>query len=47
MSGIGAFFGWLNDALLKMTWLNDLIGALVENVFGLPVDGRVGGRGCR
>lgn len=43
MSGIGAFFGWLNDALLKMTWLNDLVGALVENVFGLPLSGRVGG----
>lgn len=42
MSGIGTFFGWLNDALLKMTWLNDLVGALVENVFGLPIDGRVG-----
>lgn len=43
MSGIGAFFGWLNDTLLKMTWLSDLVGALVENVFGLPIDGRVGG----
>jgi len=43
MSGIGAFFGWLNDTLLKMTWLNDLVGALVENVFGLPTDGRIGG----
>ena len=43
MSGIGAFFGWLNDALLKMTWLNDLVGALVENVFGLPLSGRAGG----
>lgn len=43
MSGIGAFFGWLNDTLLKMTWLNDLVGALVENVFGLPIDDRVGG----
>lgn len=43
MTGIGAFFGWLNDTLLKMTWLSDLVGALVENVFGLPVDGRVGG----
>lgn len=42
MSGIGAFFGWLNDALLKMTWLNDLVGKLVENVFGLPLSGRAG-----
>ncbi|MDZ4179744.1 MAG: permease [Coriobacteriia bacterium] len=42
MSGIGAFFGWLNDALLKMVWLNDLVGVLVEDVFGLPLDGRAG-----
>jgi hypothetical protein len=42
MSGIGAFFGWLNDALLKMTWLNDLVGLLVEDVFGLPLGGRAG-----
>lgn len=42
MSGVGAFFGWLNDALLKMTWLNDLVGSLVEKVFGLPIDGRAG-----
>jgi len=42
MSGITSFFGWLNDALLKMTWLNELVGALVENVFGLSLDGRPG-----
>lgn len=42
MSGVVAFFGWLNDALLKMTWLNDLVGQLVEKVFGLPLDGRAG-----
>ena len=42
MGGIGAFFGLLNDALLKMVWLNDLMGRLVENVFGLPLDGRAG-----
>ncbi len=42
MSGVGAFFGWLNDALLKMVWLNDLVGLLVKDVFGLPLDGRAG-----
>jgi hypothetical protein len=42
MSGVGAFFGWLNDALLKMTWLNNLVGALVKNVLGLPLDGKAG-----
>ncbi len=42
MSDIGAFFGWLNDALLKMVWLNDLVGLFVKDVFGLPLDGRAG-----
>jgi len=42
MGVIGSAFGWLNDALLKMTWLNDLVGRLVSDVFGLPVSGRVG-----
>ncbi len=35
-------FAWLNDALLKMTWLNELVGWLVERVFGLPLEGRAG-----
>lgn len=42
MSTIGAIFGWMNDQLLKMTWLNDLVGVLVEDVFGLPLSGRLG-----
>lgn len=42
MSVFAAIFGWLNDNLLKMTWLNDLIGALVRDVFSLPLDGRLG-----
>jgi hypothetical protein len=25
-------FEWFNDQLLKMKWLNDLVGLLVENV---------------
>ena len=36
-------FSWLNNNLLKMTWLSDLIKKLVENVFGLSLDERVGG----
>lgn len=36
-------FQWLNNQLLKMDWLNDLIEALVENVFGLSVEDRLGG----
>ncbi len=36
-------FQWLNDQLLKMQWLSDLFRALVQDVFGLPVDERIGG----
>ncbi|HBP38264.1 MAG TPA: hypothetical protein DD640_05905 [Clostridiales bacterium] len=43
MEGISLFFSWLNDQLLKMTWLSDLIRLLVEKVFGLPADERIGG----
>lgn len=35
-------FGWLNDQLLRMTWLNDLVGAGVAAV-GLDPTSRVGG----
>lgn len=34
---------WLNDQLLKMTWLSDLIKLLVQNVFGLDITQRLGG----
>ncbi|MCK9251925.1 MAG: permease [Clostridiales bacterium] len=43
MSLLSAVFGWLNDQLLKMTWLHDLVRLLVEKVFGLPLSGRIGG----
>jgi len=36
-------FQWLNNQLLKMEWLSNLIKLLVENVFGLNVQDRVGG----
>lgn len=36
-------FEWLNNQLLKMEWLSNLIKLLVENVFGLRVDGWLGG----
>jgi len=39
---VGAVLGWMNDQLLKMVWLNELVGRLVEDVFGLPLDGRLG-----
>lgn len=36
-------FEWLNNQLLKMQWLHHLIQLLVENVFGLSIDERLGG----
>jgi hypothetical protein len=36
-------FSWLNAQLLKMEWLSNLIKLLVENVFGLSIDSRLGG----
>lgn len=36
-------FEWLNNQLLKMEWLSNLIKLLVENVFGLSVQDRLGG----
>lgn len=34
---------WINEALLKMTWLSDAVRLLVEQGLGLPTDQRVGG----
>ena len=42
MEFISSLFGWLNDQLLKMTWLSRLVEELVEKVFGLPVSDLVG-----
>jgi hypothetical protein len=42
VNSVGSVFGWLTDALLKMTWLNDLVGRFVEGVLGLPLGGRAG-----
>jgi len=36
-------FEWLNNQLLRMEWLSNLIKLLVENVFGLSVQDRLGG----
>jgi uncharacterized membrane protein YraQ (UPF0718 family) len=43
MNVITQIFSWLNDALLKMTWLYDLVQGLVENVFRLSIKERLGG----
>lgn len=36
-------FEWLNNQLLKMEWLSDLTGLLVENLFRLDLGSRLGG----
>lgn len=43
MELLTGFFGWLNAALLKMTWLSELIRMLVEKMFGLSIQTRLGG----
>ena len=32
---LGKIFTWLNDILLKMTWLEDLVNSLLSNVFNM------------
>ena len=36
-------FDWLNSQLLKMEWLSNLVKLLVERVFGLNIQDRLGG----
>jgi len=36
-------FSFLNDQLLKMTWLSELVRLLVEKIFGLSTKERLGG----
>lgn len=43
MNIITTVFSFLNDQLLKMTWLHKTIESLVENVFNLSIEGRLGG----
>ncbi|MBS4534097.1 permease [Clostridium sp. D2Q-14] len=43
MNIISSVFSTLNDQLLKMTWLHKLIKFLVEKVFGLSIEERLGG----
>lgn len=42
MSFVGDVFGWLNSVLLKMEWLNELVGRFVEGALGLPLEERLG-----
>ena len=43
MNVISTIFSWLNAQLLKMQWLWDLVESLVEKVFGLSMESRIGG----
>lgn len=43
MNIVTQIFGFLNDQLLKMTWLSELVRLFVEKVFGLSVKERLGG----
>lgn len=43
MNVISTIFSWLNAQLLKMQWLWDLVELLVEKVFGLSMESRIGG----
>lgn len=36
-------FEWFNDQLLKMEWLSNIVNLLVENIFGLSTQERLGG----
>ena len=36
-------FSWLNDQLLRMTWLSESVKLLVEKGFGLSIKERLGG----
>jgi uncharacterized membrane protein YraQ (UPF0718 family) len=43
MNLITGLFGFLNDQILKMSWLSELVRLLVEKVFGISVKERLGG----
>lgn len=40
---ISNMLSFLNDQLLKMTWLSELVRLLTEKVFGLSIKDRLGG----
>jgi len=43
MNIVSGLFSWLNSQLLKMMWLWDLVELLVEKVFRLSMESRIGG----
>lgn len=43
MNSISTIFSWLNAQILKMEWLWNLVELLVEKVFGLSIESKIGG----
>lgn len=43
MEELKTIFQWINDQLLGMEWLKNVVGFLVERVFGLSLSDRLGG----
>jgi uncharacterized protein len=39
---LGKILGWMNESFLKMTWLNDLVGRVIEDVLGVSLATRLG-----
>jgi uncharacterized membrane protein YraQ (UPF0718 family) len=42
LEAVGNVFSWLNANLLKMTWLNDVVGRFVQDVLGISLATRLG-----
>jgi len=42
IEALGNALGWLNANFLKLVWLNDLVGRLVEDVLGISLATRLG-----
>ena len=43
MNSVSTIFSWLNAQILKMEWLWNLVELLVEKVFGLSIESKIGG----
>lgn len=43
MEIVSKIFEFLNNQILKMNWLSDIIKYIVENIFGLSIDEKLGG----
>lgn len=43
MNIVTQIFSWLNDLILRMTWLSESVRIFVEKVFGLSFQDKIGG----